>query len=139
MGLRYQQSHTYSLHLCCDTHCNLISNPYQLCLLFSGNVAVDSGLVDKYKASDMNRLMFTFLETPGQDAINHFAINENTGIIHTTSVLDRDVRCPHVPRCSITVDVAVGPAQYFQVYVNVLCIVESHTNQSIVDVLFGNL
>ena len=92
-----------------------------------GNVATDAKLNNKYSPSQMLKLTFRFLSTPGMDFTN-FAIDENSGIIITTSVLDRDTLCPQTETCSVSLDVGVGPSQFFQVISTRIDIVDVNDN-----------
>ncbi len=84
-----------------------------------GNVAIDAKLTDKYSSTDVMKLRYSFLEQPDLD-LSHFAIDEKSGIIRTKEVpnmkeIDRDRLCPQTSDCIIHLDIAVGPADYFQV------------------------
>ena len=89
-----------------------------------GSVATDAKLSEKYDIRERNQLRFSFLEQPGVDT-RLFAIQEVSGIITTATKIDRDELCPQKPLCEVFLDVAVGPAQFFQVL---------HTKIEILDV-----
>ena len=80
-----------------------------------GNVPVDTHLADKYDARVLQSLRYSFLTQPNEDVNKYFAIEEKTGVIRTATVIDRDTLCPQLLSCHISLDVAIRPAQYFQV------------------------
>ena len=80
-----------------------------------GNVATDAKLIDKYPLRVLRQLRFRFLVQPEKEDLELFSIEETSGIIETTQRIDRDTMCPEKPACYVSLDVAVGPAQYFQV------------------------
>ncbi|ELU08938.1 hypothetical protein CAPTEDRAFT_225723 [Capitella teleta] len=79
-----------------------------------GRVAKDSGLTKRYNSSVLSRLTYKFLQQPNQDT-RYFRVDEQTGELRTARVIDRDNLCPFRDTCTLSVDVAVSPAQYFQV------------------------
>lgn len=89
-----------------------------------GSVATDAKLSEKYGLEQRKKLRFSFLEQPGVDT-GLFAIQDVSGIITTAKKIDRDRLCPQEPHCVVYLDVAVGPAQFFQVL---------HTKIEILDV-----
>ena len=77
---------------------------------FIGNVVTDWGLEQKYPPEIVLQLRFKYLNTPTAD----FAIDEETGVLRTSEVIDRDVICPQKNMCEVKLDIAVQPAQYFE-------------------------
>ncbi len=79
-----------------------------------GNVAIDAGLTDKYDAPTLDSFRYSFLNQPDPRQ-KLFAIEETTGIVKTSQVIDRDIICAQKPTCQIWLHVAIQPPQYFQV------------------------
>lgn len=94
-----------------------------------GNIVLDAHLNDKYTDGEIAELTFTFLSNPEEDTRNSlFAIGESTGILETVARLDRDVMCQDDQvQCVIALDVAVGPAAFFEV-INVRILVEDRND-----------
>jgi protocadherin delta 1 len=79
-----------------------------------GNIPIDAKLNEKYDNSILRILHFSFLSQPSEEEAL-FNIEETTGIIRTIKKIDRDSLCPGQEICTLLVDVAVGPGQYFQI------------------------
>ena len=81
-----------------------------------GSVAIDARLAQKYGARQRRQLRYSFLQQPDAERTSRlFAIDDVSGIIRTSQRIDRDTRCPQKPTCFVYLDVAVAPAQFFQV------------------------
>ncbi|KAK2169792.1 hypothetical protein LSH36_7g18000 [Paralvinella palmiformis] len=79
-----------------------------------GNIQTDAEMAEKYARSVLSVLRYSFLTQPkGDEAL--FAIEETTGILRTAMRIDRDRLCPGLDLCTLSLDIAVGPGQYFQV------------------------
>lgn len=92
------------------------------------SIPQDAKLSKKYKVQELRALRYTFLEQPDVD-IHYFKIDNASGRIRTAEKIDRDELCPHQPTCHIYLDVAVGPAQYFQVINIRIDILDINDNQ----------
>ena len=79
-----------------------------------GRVAVDAGLDRLYPPHVRNEFRYRFLEQPN-DNREYFAIEETTGILHTTEVIDRDVICAGMSECTLSLSIAISPADYFRI------------------------
>ncbi len=79
-----------------------------------GNVVDDAELGRRYSPAQLQELRFSFLEQPDSER-PLFAISQRNGVLRTLDQIDRDMLCPEQPQCHVFLDVAVGPAQYFQV------------------------
>ncbi len=80
-----------------------------------GNIALDASMGAKYNMSVLGSLRFSFLTTPQDLNENLFAIEERSGILQTTSRVDRDEICPGMETCALMFDVAIRPAKFFQI------------------------
>ena len=79
-----------------------------------GNVAGDGGLGRKFDRSDFRQLRYSFLQQ--QDPLTqYFAIDAVSGDIRAIKLIDRDAICAGLKDCQIKLDVAVGPAKFFQI------------------------
>ena len=78
------------------------------------NLVTQAGLDQDYDRATLAKLRFQFLTHPNLDK-EYFSINEQTGIIRTTNVLDRDTLCPGKDECIIKFDIAIQPNEYFQI------------------------
>ena len=78
-----------------------------------GHLANDVGLTKKYKPEVLALLDFSILSQPAVPVV----IDRKTGIISTDGKIDRDslVGCRDRRVCEVTLDVAVKPAQFFQI------------------------
>ena len=85
-----------------------------------GNVAIDSGLNDKYGEDVRARLNFTFAKQAffsGDRQTNDthlFEVDSSSGILKTATEIDRDVLCARQIQCLVILNVAVGPGDYFE-------------------------
>ena len=84
---------------------------------FVGNVVEDAGLASLYDSSVLPTLRYSFLSKPNAGTQHYFKIHEKTGVVRTTMRLDRDKICRTKRKCILNIDVAVSPAEYFQVIV----------------------
>ena len=81
---------------------------------FIANIATDADLLGKYGIEVIQTLEFSFLTPQGDNPA--MVIEKNGGIIRTGRKIDREESCPPpMERCELTVDVAITPAQYFQI------------------------
>ncbi len=66
-----------------------------------GDVFTQADLINKYTASELQNLRFQFLSKPDVN----IGIDERSGKLRTTSIIDRDVLCPQMERCVFKLDV----------------------------------
>jgi len=91
---------------------------------FVCNLVTELGFDRRYDPPVVDRLRFSFLTTPALVDRNYFAIDERSGVIHTTERIDREQLCPGgVVDCVVQYDVAVKPMEFFE-------IVKVHDNSS---------
>ena len=93
---------------------------------FVGNVALDEDLVGRYGQDVVDTLEFSFLTA--QEVLT---IEKQGGVIRTAGRADRETACPQpltAATCRLTVDVAVTPAQYFQIIPVVVVITDINDN-----------
>ena len=82
----------------------------------------DAGLGDQFAPDDLNRMRFHFRHA-GRGGGSHvdprdvFSLDESSGEIRTSVVVDREVLCPGdaVSTCNIAFDVTIRPLAYFRV------------------------
>ena len=84
---------------------------------FVGNVVEDAVLTSLYDSTVLPMLRYSFLSSPNGGERGYFKINEITGVVRTSTKLDRDAICRTKRKCVLDVDVAVSPGEYFQVLV----------------------
>ena len=72
-----------------------------------------SGLRETYPPDIIDQLDFRILTPPPLP----FVIDARRGLVRTDGVVDRDslMACKDKASCEVTLDVAVRPAQYFQI------------------------
>lgn len=80
---------------------------------FVGNMRENHDLVASHRQSVLLQLQFTFRHSGS--AFPLFFIDKSTGIIKTSKRIDRDVLCPGLANCSLSLDVIVQPTQYFRI------------------------
>lgn len=78
------------------------------------NLPMVAGLQNIYSDKDLELLRYSFLNQPNTHS-DFFTIGQTTGQLRTAKRIDRDALCPYQPRCELLVDIAIGPAQFFQV------------------------
>ena len=61
---------------------------------FVCNLITQLGFDSRYDPPVVDRLRFSFLTTPTVFHRNYFAIDERSGVIHTTERIDREQLCP---------------------------------------------
>ncbi len=85
--------------------------------VFVGNVPKDAKLADKYEPSILEDLRYSFLQgqSGSQDDLTFLSIEEDNGDIRTSDWIDRESLCQQRQECSIKVDVAVTPSEYFEI------------------------
>jgi len=80
------------------------------------NLVAELGFDRRYDPPVVDRLRFSFLTTPTLFDRNYFAIDERSGVIHTTERIDREQLCPGgVVDCVVQYDVAVKPMEFFEI------------------------
>ena len=91
---------------------------------FVGNVKENQELLALYANYDViDRLLFAFRSSTSSLPYRYFAIDERTGVITTRERVDRENLCPAddddvdvvVWQCTVTLDVVIRPAQYYQI------------------------
>jgi len=83
---------------------------------FVCNLVSEMGFDRRYDPPVVDRLRFSFLTTPAIFDRNYFAIDERSGVIHTTERIDREQLCPGgVVDCVVQYDVAVKPMEFFEI------------------------
>ena len=83
---------------------------------FVCNLVTELGYDRRYDPPVVDRLRFSFLTTPAVFDRNYFAIDERSGVIHTTERIDREQLCPGgVVDCVVQYDVAVKPMEFFEI------------------------
>ena len=84
---------------------------------FVCNLVTELGFDRRYDPPVVDRLRFSFLTTPDlADHRNYFAVDERSGVIHTTERIDRERLCPGgVVDCVVQYDVAVKPMEFFEI------------------------
>ena len=78
-----------------------------------GQISTDADLHLFYTPQQLSTLRYSLLAQPAARG-RHFAVDAVTSVVSTAERLDRDVLCGAVAPCLLTLDVAVGPAQYFR-------------------------
>ena len=73
-----------------------------------GNVVNDAELTRD------EAMRFSFLDQPDSER-PLLSIDETSGVLRTLDEIDRDVLCPQQSVCDVQLDVAIGPAKFFQV------------------------
>lgn len=81
---------------------------------FVGDLIADERLDRKYEPSVVSSLRFSFLTKPRPDR-RFFAIDEVSGILHTTFPIDRERICPSEADCVSQFDIAVRPIPFFRI------------------------
>lgn len=93
-----------------------------------GNVKQDSNLTSQYSEEDALRLRF-HLRPVSQNQQRYFFVDEKTGDISTTQVLDRETLCPYtLDSCDLAFDVSVRPVQFYQVVKVLVHVVDVNDN-----------
>jgi len=83
---------------------------------FVCNLVTELGFDRRYDPPVVDRLRFSFLTTPSVSDRSLFAIDERSGVIHTTQRIDREQLCPGgVVDCVVQYDVAVKPMEFFEI------------------------
>lgn len=83
---------------------------------FVCNLVSALSLDERYDSATISKLRFSFLTRPQHFDRDYFAIDERSGVIHTTERLDRETLCPGgVIDCVAQYDVAIKPIEYFQI------------------------
>ena len=80
---------------------------------FIGNVSLDAGLNSRHPPAMFRSLTYMFLGKPQH--VELFFLEENSGVLRTADVIDRDVICPGQSECVVELQVAIYPPLYFEV------------------------
>ena len=81
-----------------------------------GNLKSDSLLRQRYSDDEVEHFTFSFLDrTVNYRNQAYFTLDSKTGALYTSQMIDRDVICANRLMCALQLDVAVQPAEYFQV------------------------
>jgi protocadherin delta 1 len=93
---------------------------------YVGDVARDFGFDQELPVSTFSALRFSFLTLPTAGDRMYFTIDERTGVVRTSAVIDREEVCPlrtsestqdgaTDESCTIKFDVAVRPIEHFRI------------------------
>ena len=96
-----------------------------------GNIVVDAKLNTEFTATEIAEFHFRFLTTAmGTATYRHlFTLQNGTGFLSTTKAIDRDSICTgHKAECTVELDVAVQPVNYFQIIRVILHIEDLNDN-----------
>ena len=77
------------------------------------NIKQEAGLDQQYDTDILELLQFTFFIQPEVND-THFGINQS-GHLYTVGRIDRESICPLQPDCTVTLDIAIKPIEYFQI------------------------
>ncbi|XP_033743977.1 protocadherin beta-2-like isoform X1 [Pecten maximus] len=84
--------------------------------MFIGNVALDSNLNLNLSESDYRTLRYSVLASTTDNDHQYFTINQTTGNLYTSSLLDREVICPYTDQCKLDIEITAQSAitSYFK-------------------------
>ena len=79
-----------------------------------GNLVVDAGLPEDFLNDSVNPVQFSILHQPNtrQDL---FEVEQATGVIKTTTKIDRDTLCPSQESCHVLLHVAARSGYHFKI------------------------
>lgn len=80
---------------------------------FIGNIVSQAGLQLTYTTDILETLSYIFLTD--YDYLQYFKLEETTGNIQTSQLLDRDVVCSGEIVCQLKLDIAIQPNNYFAI------------------------
>ena len=105
---------------------------------FVGNILLDSNLTSIHSHEVIKKLSFRFLRHPlnaASSQLQHstegFSLSTTTGVIRTSSRVDRDEVCPGSELCLVRIDVAVQPVEYFRILRIVINIEDINDNHPV--------
>ncbi len=81
---------------------------------YVGNIALGAQLDQVYNATIRQKFEYGFISELDDQQLFH--VERRTGLLRSTNPIDRELRCPGLPDCSISLSVAITrPVEYFQV------------------------
>ena len=92
---------------------NLVEERPPGTIVFS-DLATDAGLTAKYPAEVLRLISYAIIGQQDQTR-DFFKLDERTGQLKTVKVINRESICRQQWKCLIGLDIAVQPAQYFEV------------------------
>ena len=92
---------------------------------FIANILQDAQLESKHNAEILAQLRFRFLSPPKAN----LEVDSSTGVLRTDGEIDRDSICPQAEECTVKMDIAVQPVQYFQI-IKVTIIIEDKNDNA---------
>lgn len=102
-------------------------------LTLVGDIVKDAQLYTFYDAETITSFHFHLLTRTDTLLGSYFLIEETTGLLRTSKVIDRDRICSKHSECVVKLDVAIKPVRYFQVIKVTVNIVDINDNRPIFD------
>ena len=96
-----------------------------------GDIVKDAQLRTFYDAETIASFHFHLLTRTDTQLGSYFLIEETTGLLRTSEVIDRDRICSKHSECVVKLDVAIKPVRYFQVIKVTVNIVDINDNRPI--------
>ena len=87
---------------------------------YIANIKSDAALAQRYNETILGVLRFQFLIQPAIGV----ALDPRTGALTTSRAIDRDVICARQSACNVTLEIAVQPVSYFQIFKVTLTILD---------------
>ena len=89
-----------------------------------GNLRNDAALSNRYDHEVISQLRFRFMTRPNIEIV----VDSETGVLRTVGRVDREELCPYLSTCEVTVNVAVQPSKYFQIFKIIIAIHDINDN-----------
>ncbi len=81
---------------------------------YIGDIPKDAGFLQLYDQDELSTITYSIL-TQNSEAAQYFNVDENSGILRTAALINREILCPQQVNCTSKVDIATQPAEYFQI------------------------
>lgn len=91
-----------------------------------GNVLADYGTQPQFTQADLSQMRLNFRRTDGNYA--YFVIEEDTGILRSSQVIDRESICPEFDTCDVQLDVVVNPSKFFHI-IKIVVVIDDVNDQ----------
>ena len=91
-----------------------------------GDIMRDARLRETYGPETADLFRFRFLDAA--DARSGFAVDERTGVLHTTRSIDRERDCARAVTCKVVLKVAIQPVRFFQIIEVTVNVVDVNDN-----------
>ena len=95
------------------------------------NLVEDTDIKETVSVADIARLSFTIDSVTPQSANSMFFLDNSKGTLSILGTIDREVVCPRLESCVITLEISVNPIQYFRIFTVSVTVIDKNDNEPV--------